>query len=274
MKISSLTRPNFNPGEIPIHFFQQSEILRHLKPFFRLSKVISGVPDITFRESLVISPGFFSVSTLWTCFLAINHIVLLVYAVAKGDDFVRSSGPDIIMRIGVIAITGWSIFYSGQLVRTIRISTMTEKRLRIYTEPKDVGTLRRRVIGVICAYIIVGVGMTLALISSDIFFSTSSLSDAWGAYCTKACGFDPSALFHLTLTNSHCALVNLSANYTWIFPDCLLILLSLIFYTFYQRLIRGIQGMDPGRFSLFEIDLIREHFGILSKLVIVSTVWS
>jgi len=262
-------RPN-KIGDLPFHFIQQSEILTQLKLFFQFSKFFSGVPLIKFQENMLISSGFFSVATLWAVFLFLNQIILLSFTIIKGNDFVRSSGTEIIMRVHILLVHGWSFLYSSKFLHAMRATPYVEKRLQIYTELKDVGVLRRRCLCLLCAYVLVGIGLTVALASSILFLTGSSFGNAWSQYSTEACSIEPNTLFHLTLTNIYCLVINLLGNFSWLFGDFLLILLSLVFSNFYVRLIRGINGIDPSRFTLYEIDLIREHFGIISKLVLVS----
>lgn len=59
----------------------------------------------------------------------ILQVFLLVLRIAEGEDFVRRSGPEVIIRVHVILVIIWSLAFSRKLSETLRVSPVIENRI-------------------------------------------------------------------------------------------------------------------------------------------------
>ena len=267
MKVSNISGMDKFHEEIPIHFVQNSEIISNLKKLFNFSKLV-GIPSIAFYENIITKSANCSLVNLWCTILLLNQVFLLIVQVTSGEDFIKVSGPGIIMTLHIILVYLWSLIYSSKLSFACKSSPYVENRLKIYTELKSIRDLRGQCLICVGIFLFLGVTLTLKSLVVDTFLMESaSLSKTWEEFSKKNCKLEPNLLFHSSVTSSYCLISNLAGNFVWIFGDFLLIVLSLILSKFFERLNRGIRSLEPNRFSAFEIDLIREHHGVLSKLV-------
>ncbi|XP_035703881.1 uncharacterized protein LOC118434432 [Folsomia candida] len=84
----------------------------------------------------------------------------------------------------------------------------------------------------------------------------------------ESCGLSSSIIPYASVASVYCLLMELITNFLWLFGDWLLLLVSLIMAHMFRRInVNGIQRIEPGRLSSIEIDLVREHHGLMSKLV-------
>jgi hypothetical protein len=176
------------------------------------------------------------------------------------------------MRAHVILVHLWGLFLSSKLSFAAKSSPYVENRLKIYTEIVSVRELRRVCLIATGIFLMVGLSLTLKTFLIDLLVEKSPLAQVWEEYSSKNCRLDPSLLFHPSVTSAYCLLSQLATNFVWIFGDFLLIILSLILSKLFGKLNRGIRALEPSRFSAFEIDLIREHHGVLAKLVYVRNI--
>lgn len=111
----------------------------------------------------------------------------------------------------------------------------------------------------VCAYLI------------NNFLIGKSLEEGWTSYGMESCGLSSSIIPYASVASVYCLLMELITNFLWLFGDWLLLLVSLIMAHMFRRInVNGIQRIEPGRLSSIEIDLVREHHGLMSKLVKVS----
>lgn len=269
------SKVTFFPEEIPIHFLQISEIISAVKPLLNVSRIF-GIPSFSVIDTVVSRGGVLNFFGLVNLFLLLNQIFLFVYRITRGEDFVKVSGPFLIMRLHVIFIHIWCIFYSNKLSTALRNSLIVENRINKVYNGKTSDfippwMLRRKCLIWTFLYVVIGIAITAKSFPVDVILGKKSISEVWEQYGEKTCGLSKTILFHPTFSAIYCLVMEIATNFVWMFGDILLITLSIVMSEMFQRINdRGIQRVDPIQLTSVEIDLIREHHGLTSKLVKVS----
>lgn len=257
--------------EIPIHFVQFSEIISALKPFFNVSRIF-GVPAFSVIENVVSRGGLLTFFGLINAILLLNHIFLFALRLIRGEDFVKTSGPSLIIRLHVICVHLWCFFYSKKLAEVLRNSLVVENRINKVYNGKTFDfvhpwLLRRKCLVWTILFVIIGLGLTLKTFPVDVTVGQKSFGEAWENY-GELCGLPKDFLIHPSAVSAYCLFMEIATNFVWLFGDFLLIILSVVMADVFQRINKkGIQKVDPTLLTSLEIDLIREHHGLLSKLV-------
>jgi hypothetical protein len=195
-------------------------------------------------------------------------VFLLVVKISLGEDFVRRSGPEIILRIHVILVLLWSLAFSRKLSDALRSSPVVENRINKVYSSEPSWALRRKCILWTILYIFLSVALTLKTFLVDIFLNTkmSSVQEIWEKYGEDTCAL--STMFPSSLSGAYCVIMELATHFLWTFGDFLLILVALtLVHLFTQINTNGIQKIEPRSLSSIEIDLVREHHGLVCKLV-------
>jgi hypothetical protein len=110
------------------HFVRDSEIISSLKPLLNVSRLF-GVPSFSLVETLVSRGGPCSILGALNIFFLLNQILLFVGEAMGGRDLVKKSGPPLIMRLHVICVHFWAVFYSRRLAKGLRGLPGVEQRL-------------------------------------------------------------------------------------------------------------------------------------------------
>ena len=261
---------NFNSffDEVPVHFVQFSEIISGVKPLLNFSRFF-GVPGFSYVDTVVSKGGLCSLLHFWNIVLLINQIFLLIISASSGEDFFKKTSIHIIMRLHVISIHIWSLFYTRKLADALRESPSLESRLKIYKDPESTFSLRRKCYFVTILFVLVSLGLTFKSFFIDTLGKGSSFVEAWNMYSKSNCKLNEGTFFHPSITSAYCLFSSLATNFIWVFGDFLVIILALILAEMFRRLNKGIASMQPEKFSALEIDLVREHHGLASKTVAV-----
>ncbi|CAL8127429.1 unnamed protein product [Orchesella dallaii] len=265
------TKVGYFNEEIPIHFVQFSEIISSVKPFFNVSRIF-GIPSFSVIENVVSKGGILTFFGLLNIFLLINQIFLFVMRLTRGEDFFKISGPFLLMRLHVIFVHIWCIFYSRKLATALRSSLVVENRINKVYNGKTVEfippwLLRRKCLIWTALFVIVGLGITFKTFPIDILLGQVSAGEAWESY-GEMCGLNKELFLLPSVTSAYCLFMEIATNFVWLFGDFFLVILSIIMSEMFSRInTRGIKRVDPTHLTSIEIDLIREHHGVTAKLV-------
>lgn len=257
--------------EVPIHFVQFSEIISAIKPFINVSRFF-GIPAFSVVENVVSRGGLLTFFGILNVFFLLNHIFLFVFRLTRGEDFVKVSGPSLLMRLHVIGTHIWCLLFSSKLAAALRNSLIVENRINKVYNGKTFDfihpwLLRRKCLIWTILFVIIGFGLTVKTFPVDIIVGKRSVSEAWENY-GELCGLKKNAFLHPSVVSSYCLLMEIASNFVWLFGDVCLIILSVIMAEVFKRIDeKGIERVDPTQLTSLEIDLIREHHGVISKLV-------
>lgn len=270
------SKVGYFPEEIPIHFVQFSEIISSVKPFLNISRIF-GIPSFSVVENVVSRGGIFTFFGFLNIFFLLNQVFLFVLRLTKGEDFIKKSGPSLIMRLHVICVHIWCIFFSQRLATALRNSLVVENRINKVYNGKTVDfihpwILRRKCLAWVFLFVLIGLGLTMKAFPIDVIIGQRGVIEAWEEY-GEMCGLDKNTFFFPSVASTYCLIMETATNFVWLFGDIFLIILSIILAEIFHRINeRGIKRVDPTQLTSIEIDLIREHHGLTSKLVKVAKV--
>lgn len=254
----------------------ESEIITALRPLLSFSQTV-GVPGFSHLQAHLSKHKLYALYC-WNLLLVLNEVLLIMGRIQRVQNSRDLAEPHVIIFLvhaHVILVHLWSILYSKKLAWAIQKYREMEEVIEPFIEEKRSDRhkfSRARGLSVASLYTVFAVAYTLKPVFVQVYYHQRSSYEAVAGYAEipNACPVLWDAVGGDGFTSAYCILSTLCANFVWAFGDFLLLVLSITFAELFRRLNRRIWTVDPQKVTPVEVEVLREHHGLIANSVAVS----